>query len=155
MSEKSVNLNQCINQRMNNLSDPIEIIDLRHTLLSHRKDGIIVLQCNDNHTYSKEEIIENHETIRKLSPHQKAFVLTIAGRYTSIEPEAKKYTAAGRHESFIGAEAFVIHNLAQRILAQFYFKINKPIVASEYFTDLNKAEKWILQQKINYEKNNL
>jgi hypothetical protein len=124
-------------------------VDLKHSILQLRKDGLILLYCNDNHAYCREEVIENHETIRKICPDEKAFVLNIAGKYTSAQPDAKKYTASGIHVDFIGAEAFVINNLAQRILAQFYFKIYKPKVKSDYFTDFKKAENWLIKQRNN------
>jgi hypothetical protein len=128
------------------LHDIEEEISFLHSNLKRRKDGLIIVQCADNHAYKVEEIKENHEAIKKLSPGKMAFVLNIAGKYTSIEPETKSFMAKGPHKSFIAAEAFVIQNLAQRILAQFYFKINRPIVPSEYFTDVKKAEAWILRQ---------
>lgn len=131
-----------------------EEVVFTHSRLLRRKDGLIIVLCSDNHAYSVNEIKENHEIIKRFSPSKMAFVLNVAGKYTSIEPETKTFIAKGSHKSFIAAEAFVIQNLAQRILAQFYFKINLPIVASEYFTDIKKAETWILKQMKKYNKTN-
>lgn len=117
-------------------------IDCGHTLVIKRTDGIVVLYCSD-HAYDVEDIKQNHLAIKKLMGAQKAHVLTFASKYSSATNEARAYTSNGPHKDFIAAEAFVIHSLAQRLLASFYIKVSKPIVPAGYFTDSLKAEKWL------------
>ncbi len=118
-------------------------IDNRHTILQLRSDGIVELICNDNHIYETNDIKQNHEGIKTLSEREKALVLNLVGKYTSVSNEAKDFIAKGAHINFIAAEAFVLRSLAHVILARFYIKMNKPKVKTAYFSNENDAVKWL------------
>lgn len=118
-----------------------------HTILRLRKDGIIELSCNENHTYEIEDILENHKAIQSLSPTKKSLALSLVGKYTSISKSTREFMAKGPHKDFICAEAFVLRSLAHILLAKFYIKLNKPIVKTAYFQKEEEAVKWLLKQK--------
>ena len=126
---------------------PISTMDLGHSVLYKINSGLIVLKSADDHTYSIKDVKENHNAIKSLSGGKKAYILNIAGKYTSIESDVRNFTAGGPHANIIAAEAFVIGSLAQRIIANFYFKVNKPVVSSAFFNDIDKARDWLLSQK--------
>lgn len=117
--------------------------DLKHSQLTMCEDGIIVLRSRDEHSYTVDDIKENWAAIKDLSGGKKAYVLNIAGKYTTVEAEVREFVSKGAHADFIAAECFVIRSLAQRLLVNFYLRINKPVVATAFFTDESKAEKWL------------
>jgi len=43
------------------------------------------------------------------------------------------------------ADAFIIHTLSQKIIANFYLKIQKPVVPTKFFSNSMDAEKWLLE----------
>ena len=123
--------------------------DLDHSLVIKRTDGIIEVRCGDLAIYSSEKVAENHACIKKFAEGKKALVLTIAGIYTHVMPEARAYTSKGPHKDFIAAEAFLVTSFAQWVLAGFFIKINRPIVPANFFRmkDKEKAEAWLLSFK--------
>ncbi len=124
----------------------IQTKDLGHSKISLRDDGIIVIEAKDDHCYSISDVQENWDAIQKLSKGKKAYILNIAGKYTSVDSEVRDFVSKGSHAGFIAAECFVINSLAQKLLANFYFRINKPLVASSFFTEPAKAEKWLKER---------
>ena len=128
---------------------PIEIVDkteLDHSLFIKRKDGIIEIRCAEDFTYEKEHLIENHTVLKSLFKNEKLRVLSFPGKFTSASYEARHYVARGPHKDFILCEAFLIHSLAQKMIGNFFMKVNKPIVPANYYSYNDKAiaEKWLL-----------
>lgn len=129
----------------------VEII-LEHSHIIKRSDGIVEIRCAEDFTYELSHILENHDCLKKLAVTEKVLVLNFAGRYTSVSNDARAYVAKGNHKSFIAAEAFLIHGLAQRILANFFMKISKPIVPAAFFNYKDKAaaEKWLFEHRTKF-----
>lgn len=121
--------------------------DLDHSLIIQRTDGLVELRCADVVIYSAAKVKENHECLKRFAAGKKIVVLTIAGYYTHVLPEARKYTAKGPHRDFIAAEAFLITSFPQWILAFVFLKINRPIVPANVFRfkHKDKAEKWLMK----------
>lgn len=125
----------------------VQEIDCGHTKLKLRNDGLVIVVCSENHQYEVKDVKENHDAIKKLAGQNKVLVLTVAGQYSDATREARDYVSEGHHKDFVEAEAFVIISLSQRILARFYFLMNKPKLKSNYFSDVKKAEEWLLSVK--------
>jgi hypothetical protein len=59
--------------------------------------------------------------------------------------EARAYFANDKgHASLRKSQAFVLKSLAHNIVANFYFKFNKPTCPVAIFYDTDEAMKWIL-----------
>lgn len=126
-------------------SDPKadQIIDLGHSRISKRADGIIEIDCSDNFEYEVVHIKQNLDQIKKISAGKKVLVLSCSQPFTTTTKEVRDYVASAPHRDFIKAEAFVIHTLGQKMLGNFYLKINKPIVPAMFFKSKSEAEKWL------------
>lgn len=118
--------------------------DLSHTLFLLRADGIVMAKCADNFTYEVEHFLENFEYLKTLSAENKLLIINCCAPYTTISAQAREFLRKGAHSDIIKAEAYVIHSLAQKMLAQFFVKISNPVVRANFFTDLQKAEQWII-----------
>ncbi len=70
-------------------------------------------------------------------------VVHSAGTLTTIEPGVRDYLASNSRYQHKIAEAFVVKNLGQRILANFYLRIARPACPSEVFTSEEEAIKWV------------
>lgn len=64
--------------------------------------------------------------------------------YAEMDPEVRTWAAdtSGNHYTY--CDAIVISNLAQKIIANFYIKFNKPKMPTKVFTSTDKAIEWIL-----------
>lgn len=135
---------------MHSLPENIEVeFILEHSHIIKRSDGIVEIRCEDDFTYELSHILENHDCLKKLAITEKNLVLNFAGHYTSVSNEARNYVALGGHKHFIAAEAFLIHGLPQRILANFFLSFNKPVVPAAFFNyqDKSLAEKWLFEHR--------
>jgi hypothetical protein len=70
-------------------------------------------------------------------------VVHSAGSLTTIEPGVREYMAGSARYGHKTAEAFVVKNLGQRILANFYLRIARPSCPTEVFTTEEEAVKWV------------
>ncbi len=124
--------------------------NLGHSVITRRPDGIVEIRCADNFIYEKQHIMQNHSCLRKIAGNGKILVLSITGPYTLISSEARSYTAQGHHKDFIAAEAFLISSMAQRIIANFYLKVSRPVVPANVFQhkDKEKAEEWLRRHPV-------
>jgi hypothetical protein len=118
-------------------------IDLKHSLIKWREDGIIELHSNENHVYSIDDVKENVEAFGKLSDFKKVPVLIIGGSFSTLAPETRKFMASEESLVYSKAEAFLLRSLAQKILINFYIKFDKPLVPTKVFTKEEEAIKWL------------
>jgi hypothetical protein len=70
-------------------------------------------------------------------------VVHTLGTQTTIEPGVREYMQGNTRYGHKIAEAFVVKNLGQRILANFYLRIARPACPSEVFTNEEEAVKWV------------
>lgn len=70
-------------------------------------------------------------------------VVHSAGALTTIEPGVREYLAGNSRYGYKIAEAFVVKNLGQRILANFYLRISRPACPTEVFTTEEEAVQWV------------
>jgi hypothetical protein len=122
----------------------IDKLELPHTKVELRDDGIIQFFYGDNKEYTMDETHELEAAVETLTKGITHMSLRIAGKYTSVDTEIMKYLSRGRGTLFTLADAFVIHSLAQKILANFYLQINRPILPTRVFNKVEEAEAWLL-----------
>lgn len=118
-------------------------LDFGHTTILKRDDGIIEITCSDSLTYDIEHIYEMHAATSRLVNKQRVPALFLVGKDTTITHDAMKYGATEEATQLSLAEAYVIHSLAQKILANFYLRIYKPPVPTKFFDDRVAAETWL------------
>ncbi len=66
--------------------------------------------------------------------------------YSSIEPELRKWAAESSGNHYTHSDAIVIESFPQKIIVDFYLKINKPNKPTKMFYSLEKAVKWTLNR---------
>lgn len=128
---------------MNALHHTAKSIDLSHSRVMLREDGILELHTNNEHVYSIEDTKENVESFGRLTGGKKAPVLIIGGSFTSISKETRIFMASEESLKYSAAEAFLLKSLAQKILINFYIRVDKPLVPTRVFTDKEKAIEWL------------
>lgn len=117
-------------------------IELTHSTITLRDDGIIELQTHDDHVYEISDVLENVDAFGKLSNFQGAPVIVIGGSFTSTSSEARKFMATAESLKYSKCEAFILNSLPQRILINFYIKIDKPLIPTKVFKTKEDAIAW-------------
>lgn len=95
--------------------------------------------------YKECELLNN--AIGELNNNSKSLVLMLADDTSQSTAEARAFSASDEGRRFTIADAMVTRNLAQRLIATLYIKINKPQIPSKIFNSEDEAIKWLLAQK--------
>jgi hypothetical protein len=121
----------------------IERLEVAHTKVELRDDGIIQFFYGDNVTYTMKETEELENAVVKITKGVVHKSLRVAGKFSNLDIEVMKYLSRGRGTLFTLADSFVLHSMPQKLLANFYLKINKPVLPTKFFTKINEADKWL------------
>lgn len=71
--------------------------------------------------------------------------------FSEMEPELREWASQPNEMGYTYVDAIVISNLAQKLIANFYLKFNKPPRPTKIFNDSKKAVEWILSEKKHFE----
>lgn len=118
--------------------------DFGHSTISLCSDGIVEIITAPDFEFEIEHIKQNHAAIKEIAKNKKVLVLSIVGENGIASKAVREYVAKAPHKNFIKAEAFVIHSLSQKLMANFFLQVNKPIVPVKFFKSASEAEKWLM-----------
>ena len=119
------------------------IIKLIDTLIVENK----IIDGSNIDVIDLTEIRNINRTLTKDKPYS---ILLDAGKFTSITAEAREISATEEFSKNLIAKAFVIHSIPQRIVGNFYIKVNKPFASTKLFTSKEKAIEWLIDELNKY-----
>jgi len=119
-------------------------IEFKTATVSLRSDNIIEVHVNSNLLITKAEVTEIVDAIGLIGSYKKYPVLIIAGEYSLPDSNARPYLATPEANKYTIAVGFVIKNTAQKLMANVYLKIDKPLTPTQFFTSDTEAVKWLL-----------
>lgn len=64
--------------------------------------------------------------------------------FAEMDPEVRTWAAETSGNNYTYVDALIISNVAQKIIANFYIKFNKPKMPTKIFHSTDKALEWIL-----------
>jgi hypothetical protein len=107
-----------------------------------RSDGIAHIHIKANTVISIEVQQEMERVYNELTTVPRPFLFT-GDEFVAITSEARTNAVAMEMRVPISVSAIVVNNLAQRIIADYYYKFNKPKNPYKVFTKVEKAVLWI------------
>ena len=126
-----------------NKSKYIQEIDLTHTVLRMRDDGIVQVNFNDKLEIDTNEARDILNAQKELSKGKKVLVLNVAGKQTTATSAARDFAASDEATKYTLAEAYVVNNLAQKLVGNFYVNFHKPKAPTKIFTNETDAVNWL------------
>jgi hypothetical protein len=87
------------------------------------------------------EMIAAAETLSGKTPY---LMFSDIRNHVEISPEARKISAAKAEAPYVVANAVLTDNVALKLTANFFMKINKPHFPVKIFTDRSKAMSWLM-----------
>jgi hypothetical protein len=121
------------------------LVETSISILSVNDDGIGLMHFKDGVTVDIPEQMEHLNGIIELTDnHHTPFVVT-AGNGVTFTKDARENALIVEDQSPVCASAIVVQNLAYRLLAEFYIKIQKPKTPYKLFTSKEKAFEWCKQ----------
>jgi hypothetical protein len=121
----------------------IDRVELAHTKVELRDDDIIQFFYGDNINYIMKETEELIDVTVKMTKGVVHKMLRIPGKFSNIDIEVMKYISRGRGTLYSLADSFVLFSMPQRILGNFYLRMNKPLVPTKLFNEVIEADKWL------------
>jgi hypothetical protein len=121
----------------------VNTIYLGHSVIGMREDGILEMDFSDTLEIDLKEAKEMVAATATLSGGKKVLVLNIAGSITTATTAARDFAASAEAIQYTLAEAYVVNNLAQKIVGNFYVNFHKPQVPTKIFTNTEEAVNWL------------
>lgn len=114
-----------------------------------KEGNLIYINIFENAIIEIPEIDEMHKNFTALVHDEDCFLIVTPGKGSTSSEEARKYAAKLKGKS-VKAEALIINNLAIRLLANFYIKVNRPKQKVKIFSNISSALEWIELIKQNH-----
>ena len=106
------------------------------------KDGILYVEILEYADLDEKTLTEQFETRNKLIGDREFTVLVDARKNHNATREGREFMAKSDNPNR-KALAIMTNNLAVKLIANFYIKINKPKTPTKLFNDIKEAEKWL------------
>lgn len=118
-------------------------IDLEKATVSLLDEHIIHIHIKSGREIELSDAVYIVEAMGKLGNGKKYPILIDAGSFSSIDKEARVFSAAAESNLYTVADAIAYYNLAQKLLADFYVKYNKPVIPTRTFPNKQEAITWL------------
>ncbi len=121
-------------------------IELNNVFIELLTPQIVLVTPKDDCILEVEDIKEIKKTNLNLTKGKKYGVISYTGNNSMISVESRAYLATREVEQNKIASAFIIIQLPQRLLLNFFIKVNKPSIPTKSFSNLKDAQEWMSQQ---------
>ncbi len=121
----------------------LEEIQLDFAKVSLLESGIICCEMFEFAVIGASEAKAMNDAIGVLSNYEPALILIKGGLTVQIEKGAREFSASDEGLAYTKADALVVRSLAQRLIATFYLRINKPKKPSRLFETEGEAISWL------------
>lgn len=113
-----------------------------------RDDGIIHVSFVTGTEITVEIQMKLLDAYNEFTGNQKRKFVFEGGEFVSISKEAMENALLIEEKAPMGITAVVIRNLAQKLVAEFYYKVRKPKQPYKVFKDFDKAIAWLHEQEL-------
>ena len=120
-------------------------IDLTFGFIAIRNDGILHTHLDLDMEVSIENTLLVNKKAHELTKGKAYPNLFTATNFMLPDLETRAFMVTEKRLSLTNADAMVLNSLPQRILANFYHKINKPPIPTKFFNNKNDAIQWLQQ----------
>lgn len=127
------------------MNDTYTVIETSVSVITIHENGVGQMHFKDGIILDVPEQMVHLEALIKIADGKKMPFVVTAGKHVNITPEARDNAILIEDISPVAATAVVVQNLAYRLIADFYLKINKPKTPYKVFTDEKAAFDWCLQ----------
>lgn len=127
----------------------IKQIEFDYAKVQLLSNGIIRIEMFDGYIIDLEESVQINIAEGELLNGKlgEGLIYMVAENTTQFTNEAREFSASKEGLRFSKAEAIIAKNLAQKIVVNFYLKINNPSVPSKAFNTEAEAVEWLLTFK--------
>lgn len=117
-------------------------IESDRIIVTLREDGIVHVYIKPHQTIDLECQQEMHDIYWEMTNVDRPFLFT-AGEFISLTREAQRNAKIMEDTVPVAASALVVNGIAQKLMADFYYKIDPPKRPLKVFRDKDKAIDWL------------
>ena len=118
-------------------------IETNTSFFERTEDGIVIVRKKQNSFVDIEEALEDYEVHRKLAGSKPSPSMLIMTDMLNASAKAREFFSLPIHAEYRCAEAFVVNNLAIRMLITFYMKTAKKKYPIRIFSNEEEALAWL------------
>ena len=130
----------------------IVFIENDQVTVGRRQDDIIHVCFKPNTEITVDLQKELVEMYLKMTDGKKGYFVFEGGEFVSITREARANAILIEEQTPVICSAVVVRNLAQKIIADFYYMVDKPKNPYKVFHQFEKAIEWLNAQKFTEER---
>ena len=118
-------------------------ISITEASVKLRDDGIVLVYYNNNTVLDVPLQIKMADIFNEITKQKKSYFIFNAGENVTITKEARNNALKLEDSTPILASAVVADNLAYRIIANFFIKVQKPKGKYKIVANVEEAVNWI------------
>lgn len=123
-----------------------QVVQLKKVTVAQLEEGILENAFKGGDNIEVEDFYELSKVNYHLVKSKPYTVLATAEELTSFSAEARELVASEKFAGIAIAKALLISGLSQRIVGNFYIRVNKPHIKTRLFTDRDEAIVWLREQ---------
>jgi hypothetical protein len=101
------------------------------------------IYIHENASLEKSDLVAINDAKNKLVGGNRYTVLFVPGKFASITPEARDFSASQEVYRNAIAKAIVVRTIAHRLIGNFFIRFNRPPAPTLIFTDETEALAWL------------
>ena len=125
----------------------LTIIEIPEANIILRSDNIIHVDYNKNVTLDVDLQVSMRKIFAELTEGKKMHFIFSAAEGFNLTKEARENSDIINKDSLISVYGIVANNLAYKLIANFYLKVNKPKVPFKIFLTVEDAANWLYTQR--------
>lgn len=123
----------------------IRSIEIKEVIVGLRQDGIVHVYYKDGTEINIELQGKLMEILLDITGGINRAIIYEPGEDCSVTKEARENAIAIEHLSPTKCSVVYVHNLAYKIIAEFYYKFNKPKKPYKVVSDFDAGIAWLLK----------
>lgn len=106
------------------------------------EEGILHVHIKVDEVFEIKDSFELVEARTKLVDGLKTPIIYTCTEFVIPTKEVREFVASEGRSDMVLADAFVVNSLPQRLIANFFTKINKPVRPTKVFSNFDEARDW-------------
>lgn len=107
-----------------------------------REDGIMHIHIKETQTFEMEDSEKVFKLREKMAGGRKAPMIYTCTQFVIPSKEVREFVASEERSGLVLADAFVVNSLPQKLMANIFIKINKPVRPTKVFNNFEAACEW-------------
>lgn len=107
-----------------------------------REDGIMHVHIKETDTFEMDNSTEVFKVRERIADGKRSPIIYTCTQFVIPSKEVREFVASEERSELVLADAFVVNSLPQKLMANLFIKINKPVRPTKVFNNFEAACDW-------------